>query len=196
MKKRNVWIALITAAILGVLIYAPVIPIPPFSSGFSGVYTPPHTLDSVAMKFLNFGTQYHGPYAPYYAHGTLEFCLVQYCGPTPFGALLWADFLVAIAAIDVGLLVSFILTKKGLTGALSQLGFGVLAVISPVLVLFLGISPVWMSINRLVKEEIIVTGAVLVLTAVAEICWFRKSKQNQFLRQSEKLESDHQVRAQ
>lgn len=191
MKKRNLWIALITATILGVLIYAPVIHVPTFASAFSAVYIPPHTFDSVTMKFLNFGTQYYGPYTPYYDHGWLEFCLsLPQCGPTPFafGALLWADLPVAIAAIDVALFVTFILTKKGLTGALSQLGFGVLAVISPVLILFLGTAPLWMNIHRLVVEEIIVVGTVLILTAFAEIWWFRRGKQRQFVSQSQELE--------
>jgi hypothetical protein len=112
------------------------------------------------------------------------------CGPTlsDFGALLWADLLVAIAAIDVALLVSFILTRKGLTGALSQLGFGVLAVISPALSSFLGILALYSPLSLyccllfpmslFVLEEITLAGAVLVLTAIAEIWWFGR-KQHQ-----------------
>ena len=37
-------------------------------------------------------------------------------------------------------------------------------------------------------EEIILAGAVLVLTAIGEICWFRHKQQHQFDSQSQEFE--------
>lgn len=187
MKKRNVWIELITAAILGVLIYAPLVPIQ--SSGmiytFSGLcyfcyWLPPH-VNSITMQFLGFGTQYYGS-----NYGGVSFI---FGGDVGFGALMWADLLVALAVITVGLAVCFLYSKDGVRGASFQLSLGALGILAPTTMIVLGVPPAWMSV--LVATETVIVGAVLVLTAIVELWWFGWSKQHEFVSQSQELEMRH-----
>lgn len=86
--------------------------------------------------------------------------------------------MVAIAAISVGLTVRFLYSRKGILGASSQLSLGILAILLPTVLILLGIPPSWLSV--LWAEEMVVAGSVLVLTAIAEIWWFRSmSKESQ-----------------
>ena len=165
----------VAAAILGILIYAPLIPVHgtpdnanyPASICYGCIYNPPH-VNSITTQFLGFGTQYY-----YGQYGGLS---IVWGGVIGFDVLLWGNLLIAISAVTVALLVSFISSRNALKGASFQLGVGVLSLISPALVLYLGVEPMWL--NILLAEEITNAGAVLLLTAIAELWWFKWSKRS------------------
>jgi len=206
-KHVRVFWYLLIIAVLGILIYVPVIPhsAQPIPAGAGSYFVFPNQgnvsttnqslslwcygcgmiqsapyLNSLTMQFLNFGSRY------FETHGTFQFCINADCVGGLAGTLLWGDLLVAIAAIDVALLASFILTKEGLRGASFQLGLGALAAISPALLLILGVEPMWL--NTLMAEEITNAGAVLILAAIAEMWWFRWIKNNQYNGNSKEFE--------
>jgi hypothetical protein len=122
------------------------------------------------MQFLGFGAQYY-----YGQYGGLS---LVWGGAIGLDMLLWGNILIAVAAVTVALLVGFIFSRNALKGASFQLGVGVLALISPALVLYLGVEPMWL--NILLAEEITNAGAVLLLTAIAEMWWFRFRKNTNY----------------
>ncbi len=170
---------LLAIAVLGVLVYAPVIQnpgiMPPPVQGICygcPLMVPPQ-VNSLTMQFLGFGASY----LQYQSLGnnfgnSLQFCLgVPDCSNSPFGLSLLGDLLLVIAVISVSLAIRFLYSRKGILGASSQLSLGIFAILFPIVLILLGIPPVWLSF--LAAKEMVVAGSVLVLTAIAEIWWFR-----------------------
>ena len=171
-SRRNILLAVLSASVLGVIVYFPVIPysspansIPfPCFSGCNSIphgaeVTDPH-FDSISLQLFNFGGQY------YQMPSSYTFCAVWTCGSVWLWGVLYA-ILIALTAIDnLGLISRFLSVRSGVKGASAQIGIGALVLLSPLLP--------WNS--ALVLEEVIIAGVALTLSGLAELWWFRATE--------------------
>ena len=160
-SKRDSLLVVFSAVILGVLVYVPVISyFPPFT-GCIGLQCPafpaPH-VNSITLQFFNFG----GQVVSYSQFTSYVLCNAGTCGLVLFDGVFYT-ILVALMAIEVGLVARFLSNRSGIRGASAQIGLGSLALLSPLLPL----NPV------LVIEEVFVAGVVLILSGLVELWWFR-----------------------
>ena len=142
------------------------------TEGISGNPITSHILNSITLQLFNFGGQY-SIYSRFF-RGSYNFCSFGGCESFWFVGVIYG-FLIALAAINVGLIARFLSRRSGMGGASVQIGLGVFALI---------ISPFLQLLNQyfrlrssaLIPEEAIVAGTVLILTGVAELWWFRTTK--------------------
>jgi hypothetical protein len=156
-KKSKLLLSVMSALILCILIYVPVIPhsISPNSScnGYCGIVLAGTYFYSITLQFFNFGAQSVGH--------TYSFCPLQGCGVWYAG--IFYGFIVALVAIDAGLIARSLHARNAINGASVQMGVGALAMLSPLLQLY----------SAFISEEVLVFGAVVLLTGIAEFSWFR-----------------------
>ena len=169
-SRRDTLLVVFSAAILGVLVYVPVMPYSPQVSSLPvsggiwcfGCFVPAPHIDSITLRLFSFGGLYYwrfgGPYA---------FCTARTCGSISSVGAVYA-LLLALIAIDVGLLARFLSNRSGIRGASAQIGLGLLALLSPLLLLPLN--------SLLILEEALVAGVVITLTGIAELWWFRATE--------------------
>jgi len=182
-NKRTLLLVALSGVILGVLVYVPIIPyslpLPslPVSGWCFGCFAPTPHVDSITLQLFSFGGQYYwkfgGPYA---------FCTASTCGSIWFLGVLYG-ILVALMAIDVGLIARFLSNRSGMRGASAQMGIGVLALLSPLLPLN----------SVLILEEVLVAGVVLILTGLAELWLFRATENYDFTLKAEEQVSIEQA---
>ena len=166
-KRRNLSLAIISAVVLGVLIYVPVIPhSPPAYSipalcyyGACSISVISPYLNSITLQFFNFGAQY-SVYSGF-LRGSYAFCPIQGCGVWYEG--IFYGILVSTIALSVVFIISFIFNRRGERAASAQIGFGASAIFWPLLQFN----------SAFISEELVVAGTVLILTGVAELWWFR-----------------------
>ena len=144
-NRRTLSLAIIFAVILGVLVYVPVIPHSAPAYAFPAIYTcggcvtegisgnpiTSHILNSITLQLFNFGGQY-SIYSRFF-RGSYNFCSFGGCESFWFVGVIYG-FLIALAAINVGLIARFLSRRSGMGGASVQIGLGVFAlIISPFL---------------------------------------------------------------
>ena len=158
MKNRSkLLLSAVLAAILGILIYVPVnpnsiYPIPP-CNGYCSIVFAGTYFYSITFQLFNFGAQSVG--------NTYSFCPVQGCGMWYAG--IYYGMIAALVAIDAGLIARSLRARIGLSRASVQIGVGALAMLSPLLQLY----------SAFISEEVLVFGAVVLLTGIVEFSWFR-----------------------
>lgn len=164
-SRVDTLLVVFSAIILGVLVYVPVISYSPSLSSLpniGGIMIPAPHANSITLQFFNFGGQVESMNN---AFSTYIFCSTWTCGSIwPVGVVY--AILVALMAIDVGLVARFLSNRSGIRGASAQIGIGLLALLSPLLPLN----------SLLLKEEVLVAGVVLILTGIAELWWFRANE--------------------
>jgi hypothetical protein len=156
-KRWKLLLSVMSALILGILIYVPVVPhsISPVSpcNGYCGIVLSGTYFYSITFQLFNFGAQSLGH--------TYSFCPVQGCGVWYAG--IFYGIIVALVAIDAGLIARSLHVRNGMSGASVQMGLGALAMLSPLLQLY----------SAFISEEVLVFGAVIIMTGIAEFSWFR-----------------------